>query len=86
MSAPGKKRPTPLPESMTIVLTGPDLAYLDAYRQAEHDVSYPPAEVRHGQAWTAYKADCKRRSDDALRGLLVALLHQAENGLPTKPE
>jgi hypothetical protein len=34
----------------------------------------------------AYKADCKRRSDDALRGLLVALLHQAENGRPTKPE
>jgi len=82
----GKKRPTPLPESMTIVLTGPDLAYLDAYRQAEHDVSYPPAEFQRGKAWIKYEADCKRRSDDALRSLLVALLHQAENSLPAKPE
>lgn len=85
MSVPGKKRPTPLPDSLTIVLTGPDLALLDAYRQAEHDVSYPPAEVQQNNRWSAYKAECKKRSDDAVRGLLVALIHQAENSLRNKP-
>ncbi|WP_449101774.1 hypothetical protein [Pseudomonas veronii] len=86
MSVPVKKRPAPLPDSLTIVLTGPDLAHLDAYRQAEHDVSYPPSKVQQGNRWSAYKAKCKKRSADAVCGLLTALIHQAENSMRSKPD
>ncbi len=46
MSVPGKQRSASLPDSLTIVLSRSDLAHLDTYHQAEHDVSYPPSEVQ----------------------------------------